>query len=459
MTPKHKGLTSLKITNADKGEFEAVFATLGVKDLDGDVTVKGAFNNGEEVRISAYNHKSWEGALPVGKGVISEQGNLVICKGQFFLDTTAGADTFAVVKQMGDLQEWSYGYDTLEEEFGTLNGEPVNFLKKLLVHEVSPVILGAGIETQTLAVKSRGKSESMKQLYSEVWNALREAGRERWAAVSTSYVYVYDFDIDADWAIFSVCQAGQDDRMIRMSYVRQSDGSVELTGDEVAVEMETNFVPAKGGDGPSGTKGAVPYKKTATDSGTWDGPGTKAEIPNDCGAAMMKQWFAWVDPEGDPDKKGSYKFIHHDCVDGKPGAANLKACSAGIAVLNGGRGGTTIPDADRQAVYNHLAKHLEDAGKEPPELKAAPDSPGLKFSEHIDAVLSEVDELSERAASVVTLRTEQGKSKPMGDEAQAGLKALTSRLETLKGLLEKCNHDDLSEVDRAFLSEIARSLD
>ena len=37
---------------------------------------------------------------------------------------------------------------------GTVEGKAVQFLKKLKVHEVSPVLLGAGIGTQTLSVKS-----------------------------------------------------------------------------------------------------------------------------------------------------------------------------------------------------------------------------------------------------------------------------------------------------------------
>jgi hypothetical protein len=46
------------------------------------------------------------------------------------------------------------------------------------------------------------------------------------------------------------------------------------------------------------------------------------------------------------------------------------ACSAGIAVLNGGRGGTSIPDDDVSGVYAHLAKHITDADLEAPELTA-----------------------------------------------------------------------------------------
>jgi len=80
--------------------------------------------------------------------------------------------------------------------------------------------------------------------------------------------------------------------------------------------------------------------------------------------------FAWQDPDGDPTTKAAYKFPHHEVDgDGTPGAANLRGCSAGIAVLNGGRGGADIPDGDRQGVWSHLAAHLRDGDQEPPELK------------------------------------------------------------------------------------------
>jgi hypothetical protein len=38
-------------------------------------------------------------------------------------------------------------------------------------------------------------------------------------------------------------------------------------------------------------------------------------------------------------------------------------------ILNGARGGTDIPSQHREGVYNHLAKHLRDAGEDPAELK------------------------------------------------------------------------------------------
>lgn len=149
-----KSLARFEVKDETKGEVEAVFATLNVKDHDDDVTKPGAFENGAEVVISAYNHKSWEGALPVGKGVIQEVGNEVVMKGRFFLNTTAGRDTFEVVKELGARQEWSYGFNVLDSEPGEHEGKSVRILKRMAVHEVSPVLRGAGVGTTTRYAKS-----------------------------------------------------------------------------------------------------------------------------------------------------------------------------------------------------------------------------------------------------------------------------------------------------------------
>lgn len=116
---------------------------------------------------------------------------------------------------------------------------------------------------------------------------------------------------------------------------------------------------------------AIGAHHTATSDGGWDGPANEARLRKGEGAAYYRRAFAWQDPDGDPETKAGYRFIHHEVgSDGSIGAANLRACSTGIGVLNGGRGGTTIPDADKQGVYNHLAAHLRDGDMEPPELRA-----------------------------------------------------------------------------------------
>lgn len=154
---KTKALRGLKITDEAEGRVQAVFATLNVKDKDGDVTRDGAFEPGAEVRISAWNHASWgAGMLPVGKGVIGQHGDEAILDSQFFLSTDAGRETFTTIKELGSLVEWSYGYDIIDAEPGQKDGENVQFLNRVKVHEVSPVLLGAGENTRTLLAKSFG---------------------------------------------------------------------------------------------------------------------------------------------------------------------------------------------------------------------------------------------------------------------------------------------------------------
>ena len=109
-----------------------------------------------------------------------------------------------------------------------------------------------------------------------------------------------------------------------------------------------------------------------SESDTWDGPANEARLDSPLSLATARAGYAWIDMDrvdGGEVPKDGCKFLHHDVTAaGQPGAANMEACSSGIGILNGGRGGTTIPDADRQGVYDHLAAHLRDGDREPPEL-------------------------------------------------------------------------------------------
>lgn len=177
-----KTFGNVEIKSESKGEIRAVFSTLDVVDKDGDITVKGAMRDGAPVRISAYNHKSWEGALPVGKGVIREVGNEVVLEGQFFMNTTGGRETFEVVKGLGELQEFSYGFDVIESDEPEAEAKSAGakrILKSLAVHEVSPVLLGAGVNTRTVGVKGEKKTfaEELTEVVASV-KALRERAAE-----------------------------------------------------------------------------------------------------------------------------------------------------------------------------------------------------------------------------------------------------------------------------------------
>lgn len=139
----------------DSGLVEAVFSTLNVKDKDGDVTLPGAMGRGEAVAISAYGHRSWDGVPPVGTGTIHEEGDEVILRGAYFMHIPAAAADYQTVKAMSEagLQEWSYSLRNVSSHRGELAGEPVNFIDAVTVNEVSPVLVGAGVNTRTLAMK------------------------------------------------------------------------------------------------------------------------------------------------------------------------------------------------------------------------------------------------------------------------------------------------------------------
>lgn len=118
---------------------------------------------------------------------------------------------------------------------------------------------------------------------------------------------------------------------------------------------------------------AIGVHHTETSEGAWNGPANEGRLRSGESLSYYQRAYAWRDPDGDEDVKATYKFIHHEVSGGgEPGAANIRACQTGIGVLNGARGGTTIPDGDRRGVYNHLAAHLRDADVEPPDLRALP---------------------------------------------------------------------------------------
>lgn len=146
-----KAFSNVQFKAGESGEFRAVFATFNVIDHDMDVTMPGAFKEGQAVRVAAWDH-GW-GDLPVGRGTIHQNEREAWIDGQFFLDTAGGRETYLTVKALGELQEWSYGYEIEDSQLGQFQGQDVQFLKRLNVIEVSPVMQGAGIDTRTVDIK------------------------------------------------------------------------------------------------------------------------------------------------------------------------------------------------------------------------------------------------------------------------------------------------------------------
>lgn len=151
-----KGVGVLEIKDAEKGEVEAIIATLGVVDRDGDVIHESAIKSGSKVKMSAYGHDAVWGETPVGKGQIVIDGNKAIFKGKLFLSTARGRETFGVLKEMGADQEWSFGFAVKGHEVPDDDWKKkgaYRILTKLEPFEVSPVMRGAGVGTHTVGVK------------------------------------------------------------------------------------------------------------------------------------------------------------------------------------------------------------------------------------------------------------------------------------------------------------------
>ena len=341
----------------EEGTGLARIATLDVIDADGDVTVKGAFG---EQHVQVLPTHDW-GSVPLGKARVFEKGNEALAEFKLNLETVVGKEWHAALRfDLHDgkpIQAWSYGFSVEEASFEERDDVGrVRILEKIKVHEVSPVVIGSGVDTGTLAIKSADKR-------------------------------------------------------------------------------------------------ATPSHSTATSTGAWDGPGNKRRARSDEDAAYYRRIFAWRDPTGETGVKGSWRFIHHFVArDGTPGKASTRACIMGVAILNGARGGTTIPSADRKGVWNHLAKHLRDADLDPPELRSAEEG-GVKLMEQVTFALWDVDAVVERLLEVKKERAERGRL--LGDEAKVGaaeLKATLERMHQAACALEALirGGDDAGEAGRAF---------
>jgi hypothetical protein len=155
-----KSFGPLTVKSAETGEVEAVVATIGVVDRDGDVILPGAIAVPNRVMLSEYEHDIvLKRAAPVGVGSITEEGGRVILRGRFFLETARGREAFATVKALGDDGRWSFGFPNATARTATLTPElRVQGARRVLSWidpmEASPVFRAAGHGTGTVATKA-----------------------------------------------------------------------------------------------------------------------------------------------------------------------------------------------------------------------------------------------------------------------------------------------------------------
>jgi hypothetical protein len=182
---------SLKSAN-DQGEFVARIARLNAIDKDNDVALPGAFGSSQVAPLLVAHQ--W-GTVPLGKTWIKERGDEVLAEGKINRGLEQGRALYDAMKF--DLAhppsefEFSYGFQVLDAEPGTFQGQRVRFLKSVRVLEVSTVIAGAG-DTALLGVKHADRVASLvrefERLRTLTFDAPPDAAKAKQVARLKAYV-------------------------------------------------------------------------------------------------------------------------------------------------------------------------------------------------------------------------------------------------------------------------------
>jgi len=145
--------------NEAEGKVSAVFSVFNEIDSDGDVVLPKSIRSGygDKGVVMCWGH-DWKNII--GKGKIKQDDEQAVFEGEFNMNTTAGKEAYETVKAMGDIQQWSFGFEVNDSEHGMFKKDggdevEVRYLKDVKVWEVSPVLVGANQNTHTLAVKDK----------------------------------------------------------------------------------------------------------------------------------------------------------------------------------------------------------------------------------------------------------------------------------------------------------------
>ena len=277
-------------------------------------------------------------------------------------DTQAARDLLTSIER-GDISQCSFGFTVTKHKIGEEkqdDGEMqlIRELHAVDVFDVSPVTFPAYPQTSvdTRSLFPDGMPRSLRAL--------------AWAFAPYGVVRQDDGDENENGCECD-CTACEDDDCENCSNVACDDGDCQENGcPNQEQDVEQNAVRDR--------RGAVAFKKTsASDSDTWDGDAARDRLAKWASSdgsgdkdkidwGKYAQGFAWVDPEN-KDNFSGYKLPHHDVKDGKL-ISVWGGVRAAMSALLGGRGGTSIPQADRRAVYNHLKKEYGLHDKDAPDF-------------------------------------------------------------------------------------------
>jgi HK97 family phage prohead protease len=170
MTMKTKSMT-VKVKSAgpddglEEGQFTAYASVFGNVDSYGDIVKKGAFKD----TLEEWGAKDAPIPLLWGHDIFDMFNNIghledakeddhgLLVKGQFDLENPNGAQAYKLVKTKR-VTDLSFAYDVIEDGKSEIDQDgtkiTVNELRKLKLHEVSVVPMGANSETEFVGVKA-----------------------------------------------------------------------------------------------------------------------------------------------------------------------------------------------------------------------------------------------------------------------------------------------------------------
>ena len=137
------------------GQIQFVVATLDAVDKQGDVFLPGSVGR-QDVLISQFQHAIWMGAVPIGKGVVYEQGGQVLCDAQLNMELSQAREVWSAIAFAPELIEASIGFQPTKYGWGERDGQRVCLFEKTHFWEASPVIVGAGVDTGVNHIKAAG---------------------------------------------------------------------------------------------------------------------------------------------------------------------------------------------------------------------------------------------------------------------------------------------------------------
>lgn len=148
----------------DDGTFQAYASIFGNIDSYGDVVLAGAFKESLDEYAAAgdpiavyWRHRMDDPMLNIGGCSGKEDARGLLVDGKLDLDNPNAAYTHKLMKERR-VRQLSFAYDVLEGGWveKTEDGQTIRYyeLRKLRIHEVSIVPVGANQETEILAVKA-----------------------------------------------------------------------------------------------------------------------------------------------------------------------------------------------------------------------------------------------------------------------------------------------------------------